>query len=59
MIIAQIGIIGFDGQIELDALQLYGQPLDAALIKRPADLPTCAANSRNEKGPRAARRRSS
>ena len=29
---AQIGIIGFDGQIELDVLRLYGMPEDAPAI---------------------------
>ena len=29
---AQIGIIGFDGQIELEALRLYGLPEDAPAI---------------------------
>jgi hypothetical protein len=29
---AQIGVIGFDGQIELEALRLYGLPEDAPAI---------------------------
>ncbi|MDT8267637.1 hypothetical protein RQ832_30630, partial [Roseomonas sp. DSM 102946] len=29
---AQIGIVGFDGQIELEALRLYGLPEDAPAI---------------------------
>lgn len=29
---AQIGIIGFDGQVELEALRLYGLPEDAPAI---------------------------